>query len=80
MLYSFIAWYEEGILMSNEKIKADKVNPYEKIFDDANRALQQSGSKDFVEKLDPYKEEQSDNDQQIPFPYGGRGSSSYNFG
>ena len=66
--------------MSKQKMKSDKTNPYEKIFDDANRMLKKSGNKDFVENLDSYKEGQLDKDEQIPFPYGGRGRNTYNFG
>ncbi len=65
--------------MSKDKVKSNEVNPYERIFDDANRKLEKSGNKDFINNMDAHDDDMEEN-VEIPFPYGGRGNSSYNPG
>lgn len=50
-------------------------NPYQKVYDDAKRTLNETGDFDYL------KEIPSSNDREvanIPFPYGGRKTSAYN--
>ena len=68
--------FEKNFMKKNRQPEAGKtVNPYEKIFDDANQMLKQMGNFDYLRDLpkDHNKEAAS-----IPFPYGSRKTKPYN--
>ena len=51
-------------------------NPYEKVFDDANRLLKQFGDLEYLHNIpDIHKPERPG----IPFPYGSNAKRPYNF-
>ena len=51
-------------------------NPYEKIFDDANKLLKKIGG---VEYLDDIPDNHEQENSSIPFPYGNNTIRPYNF-
>ena len=60
----------------NLKRKNQEKNPYQKIFDDANRSIKRLGD---LELLDNLPDDFDESPPRIPFPYGNNSAKPYNF-
>ena len=64
-------------MKEKSQIKKDQQhNPYEKVFDDANRLLNQFGDMGY---LDNIPDDNENKKSSIPFPYGNNSLRPYNF-
>ena len=62
--------------IKNQTSKERPNNPYEKVFDDANRSLKEFGDMEF---LDDIPDDTENEHPSIPFPYGNNAPKPYNF-